>query len=89
MPRQNSYSLESHRRYKKKREKCEQYYSAEKPHKKKKGRQIHNKATHVLILPTHPVGDAERENANDLALVHTPAMQPGAQQQLELTRFAS
>jgi hypothetical protein len=41
----------------------------------------------VLILPTHPAGDAERENANDFGF-GSHASQPGAQQ-LELTRFAS
>jgi hypothetical protein len=58
------------------------------PTTKKKGRQNHNKATHVLILPTHPAGDAERENANDFGFGSHASSQPGAQQ-LELTRFAS
>lgn len=53
MPRQNSYSLESHRRYKKKREKCEQYYSAEKPHHKKKGK-AKSQQGHTRADTTYP-----------------------------------
>lgn len=87
MPRQNSYSLESHRRYKKKGRSVNNIIPRRNPTKKKRGRQIHNKAAHVLILPTHPAGDAERENANDFGF-GSHASQPGAQQ-LELTPFAS